>query len=164
MPCEPEPGRNRPTSLARRCHKSEGRYRRSALDRATARETGRNRPSSGRLAGRDLRRLGEPALAGSVLGAPLQGLHAAGRRERSPQGRVRQGGEGRGPQGGLSLVYYGLFHAPSPDLERIVCIALRTYGNVELETWGGFVRVQARKASGPAMTWHLPLTGRTVTA
>ena len=43
------------------------------------------------------------------------------------------------------VVYYGLFHAYSPDLAYIVGIALTTYGNVELEEWGSFVRVQARK-------------------
>jgi len=42
------------------------------------------------------------------------------------------------------MVYYGLFHSYSEDLEPVVCHALECYGNVELEEWGSFIRVSAR--------------------
>jgi hypothetical protein len=44
------------------------------------------------------------------------------------------------------VIYYGLFRSYSPALEFAVCRALEAYGNVELEEWGSFVRVQARTA------------------
>ena len=44
------------------------------------------------------------------------------------------------------MIYYGLFHSYSPALKFAVCRALASYGNVELEEWGSFVRVQARFA------------------
>ena len=43
------------------------------------------------------------------------------------------------------MVYYGLFHSYFTfGLEAVVCRALAAYGNVELEEWGSFIRVQAR--------------------
>ena len=41
------------------------------------------------------------------------------------------------------MIYYGLFRAYSSDLLLVVGYALRDHGNVELEDWSGWIRVQA---------------------
>jgi hypothetical protein len=50
-----------------------------------------------------------------------------------------EGGRGLG----MEYVYFGLFHAFSPALPTAISQALQTYGNVEVEEWGAFYRLQS---------------------
>ena len=49
----------------------------------------------------------------------------------------------------MEYVYFGLFHAHSPALASAIAYALERHGNVEVEAWGGFVRLQSISSKHP---------------